>query len=163
MTGLGSRARRCVISDGRPPAQNGGRRHPERHFRRPDCRAGNWFADAVRLPRNRLRRFAHGWQLRLRLLLRLHQQPRVARPGDADATGDQSAPGVRAPLRRHRHQPGADVRARRLMYRRSILDLVGERTANSRQASARRTSASSTNISPRFAKSSSASSGPKKT
>ena len=61
--------------------------------------------DAVRLARARVRRFANGRQLRLRLLLRLHQQPRLARAGDADAAGDESAPGLRAAVRRHRYQP----------------------------------------------------------
>ena len=57
------------------------------------------------------------------------QQPRVARTGDADAPGNEPAPGVRAAVRRHRYQPSPEVRARRLRNRRSILDLVGERTA----------------------------------
>ena len=64
-------------------------------------------ADALPLARDRLRRLAHGRQLRLRLLVRLHQQPGLARTGDADAAGNEPAPGVRAPLRRHRHQPPA--------------------------------------------------------
>ena len=101
--------------------------------------------DPLRLARARLRRLAHGRQLRLRLLLRLHQQPRLARPGDADAAGDQSAPRVRAAVRRHRHQPRRRrSRARRLQHRRSILDLVVERTTSLPPTSGRPIGASST-------------------
>ena len=60
--------------------------------------------DALFLARARLRRLAHRRQLRLRLLVRLHQQPRVARSDDPDAARDQSAPRLRAAVRRHRHE-----------------------------------------------------------
>ncbi len=57
-----------------------------------------------------------------------------------------------------------DVRARRLRYRRSILDLVGERTAElSAEPRVRPTSESSTSTCRRSARSSSASSAPKTT
>ena len=113
--------------------------------------------------RARLRRLAHGRQLRFGLLLRLHQQPRVARPGDADAARDESAPGVRAAVRRHRHQPAAgDARAPAACTAAASSISSRERTdASSRRTSGRPTAASSTNISRRSARSSGASSRPK--
>ena len=81
--------------------------------------------DALRLARARLRGLADRRQLRFRLLLRLHEQHLLARTDHADAARDESAPGVRAPVRRHRHERPAGRRARAaLPHRRSILDLV---------------------------------------
>ena len=52
-----------------------------------------------------------GRQLRLRLQLRLHQQPVVAQRDHADAAGDQPARGLRAPVRRRRRPRSGDARA----------------------------------------------------
>ena len=101
------RARRRVVPDRRAPAKDRRRGHPERDLRRPGCRAAARLADALRLARDRLRRLTHGRQLRLGLFVRVHEQPRVARSGDADAPGNESAPRLRAAVRRHRHQPSS--------------------------------------------------------
>ena len=99
------RARGCVVPDRRAPEEDRRRRHPERHLGRPGCRAAPRLGDALRLARARLRRLAHGRQLRFRLFVCVHEQPRVARTGDADAPGNEPATGVRAAVRRHRYQP----------------------------------------------------------
>ena len=54
-----------------------------------------------------LRRLAHGRKLRLRILLRLYQQPGMAQSDDPDAARNQSAARVRAAVRRHRSKPVA--------------------------------------------------------
>ena len=63
--------------------------------------------DALPVARARVRRLADDRQLRFRLFVRLHQQPVVARPGHADAAGNESAPRLRAAVRRHRHERAA--------------------------------------------------------
>ena len=86
----------------------------------------------LRVARARLRRLAHGRQLRLGLLLRLHQQPLLARPDDADAAGDQPAAGLRAPVRRLDTSLDAGERARgACATARSILDFVARAHARS--------------------------------
>ena len=62
------RARRGVVPDRRAPAEDRRRRHPERHLRRSDRGAAARLGDALRLARDRLRRLAHGRQLRLRAI-----------------------------------------------------------------------------------------------
>ena len=101
------RARRRLLPDRRASEEDRRRRHPERHLRRSGRGAASRPADALLLARARLRRLADRRQLRLRLFLRLHQQPGLARTDDADAARDQSAPRLRAAVRRHRHQPVA--------------------------------------------------------
>ena len=158
------RARRRLVPDRRAPAKDRRRGHPERDLGRPGRRAAARLADALRLARDRLRRLTHGRQLRLGLFVRVHEQPRVARSGDADAAGNQSAPGIRAPVRRHRHQPSSrrpgappalpaqHPRPRRRAHGRAR-----------RRSRVRPTSASSTSICRRSARSSSASSAPRRT
>ena len=97
-------ARGRLVPHGRPSAKDRRRRHPERHLGRSDRGAAPGRAGALSVPRARMRRLADGGQLRFRLLVRLHQQPRLARPRDADASGDEPAPGLRAAVRRRRHQ-----------------------------------------------------------
>ena len=146
------------------PAQDRRRRHPERHLGRPDRGAAHRRRDPVRLARARVRRFADRRQLRFGLLLRLHQQPRVARTVDADAAGDQPAPRLRAPVRRHRHQPRRRRPARgacAIAAASSIWSASGRRSC--RPTSGRPTGASSTNTCRRSARSSSASSAPRRT
>ena len=76
-----------------------------------------------------LRRFAHGRQLRLRLQLRLHQQHLLARPDDADAARDEPAAWSSSACSATSTPASIPRRARAaLRKRRSILDLVGERT-----------------------------------
>ena len=70
--------------------------------------------DALPLARTRARRRAPGGRLRLRLLLRLHQQPGVAERDAAAAADARSARAVRAAVRRRRGaQPRRRGRARR--------------------------------------------------
>ena len=159
-----SRPRRRLVPDRRASPQDRGRRHPERHLGRPDRGAAHRRRDPVRLARARLRRLADRRQLRLGLLLRLHQQPRLARTDDADAARDQSAPRLRAPVRRHRHQPlagGARAAACAIAAASSIWSASGRRSC--RRRSGRPTSGSSTSTCPRSARSSSASSAPRRT
>ncbi len=158
------RARGGVVPDRRAPEEDRRRRHPERHLRRPDRGAAPGRGDALRLARNRVRRLAHGRQLRLRLLLRVHQQPGVARTGDADAAGDEPAPGLRAAVRRHRHQPrpgGPRAPAAAIAAASSTSSASARRS--SRPVSDRPTSGSSTSTCRPSARSSSASSGPRRT
>ena len=67
--------------------------------------------DPARLDRARLRGHTRRRQLRLRLQLRLHQQPGVAQRDDAAAARDQPARGVRAPVRRRRRSRSGDAGA----------------------------------------------------
>ena len=71
-----------AITRARPPRtspastpEDGRRRHPERHLGRSDRGRAHRQRHAVPLDRARLRRLAHRRQLRLRLQLRVHQQP----------------------------------------------------------------------------------------
>ena len=80
-----SRARGGRVPHRRARPQDGRRRHPERHLGRSDCRRAHRQRHALPLHRARVRRLAHGRQLRLRLQLRLHQQRLVAQPDLADA------------------------------------------------------------------------------
>ena len=105
------RARRRGVPDRRPLPQDGGRGHQERRLGRPDRRPPDRLADAARLDRAGLRGHAHRRQLRLRLQLRLHQQPVVAQRDHAAAARDQPARGVRAPVRRRRRSRSGDAGA----------------------------------------------------
>ena len=106
-----SRPRRRRVPDRRPLPQDGRRRHQERRLGRPDRRPPDRPADAPRLDRAGLRGHAHRRQLRLRLQLRLHQQPVVAQRDHAAAARDQPARGVRAPVRRRRRPRSGDAGA----------------------------------------------------
>ena len=103
------RSRACgrLVSHRRASPQDRRCRHPERHLRRSDRGTASCVADALRVARARMRRLAHRGQLRLRLFVCVHQQPRLARSGDPHAPGNEPAPGLRAAVRRHRHEPHA--------------------------------------------------------
>ena len=96
--------------------------------RGPDRRQQDRQPDALSLARSRPGRRAPGRRLRLRLLLRLHQQPGVAQRDAAAAADPRSARAVRAPVRQRRGAEPRSARARRRKYRRSILDFVTEDT-----------------------------------
>ena len=119
------RARRRLVPDRRPPAQDRGRRHPERHLGRSDRGAAPRRPDALPLARARLRRLAHGRQLRLRLLAaptrtawRGADRRRRCRRRRTRGSSSSGCSATSIPASRRRS------RARRLQHRRSILDLV---------------------------------------
>ena len=89
------------------PAKTAGKDIQSRHLGRPGGRRRHRLGHAAALARAGLRGLAHGRQLRLRLQLRVHQQPLLARAVDAESSGDQSARRVRAALRRRRHHAAA--------------------------------------------------------
>ena len=129
-------------------------RHQGRRLVRPARRQPDRQPDALPVARSRPRRRAAGRRLRFRLLLRLHQQPGVAQRDAAAAADSRSARAVRAAVRRRRGVHARGARAQRRINRRSILDFVTRRHAERCKAtSARPTSASSTNTSPRSARS----------
>ena len=101
-------------------------------------------ADALRLARARLRGHAHRRQLRLGLLLRLHQHLSWRTRDDAAAAGDEPAAGVRAAVRRRRRAgPGRRARSGSAAAR-SILDFVATTPRSLQRRSAAATGASST-------------------
>ncbi len=142
------------------PLQDRRRRLPARHLRRPDRGEGARQVHAAGVARARARAAAARRQLRLRLHLRLHVDV-VARTDQPAAGRNQSARGVRAPVRRRRQHgsesPHVQARAAeeraRLRHRQPV--------AAAADGSAPATSASSRSTSKRSATSSGASSWPK--
>ena len=82
-----------LLSHRRSAAQDHGR-HQGRHLLRPDCRQPDRQPDPIPLARTRPRRRAPGRRLRFRLLLRVHEQPRLAERDPAAAAGPRSARAV---------------------------------------------------------------------
>ena len=66
---------------------------------RPSRRERNRFEDTLQVARNRNGGFAPGRRLRLRLFLRVHEQPRLAQRNAATASDSQSAGSVRQAVR----------------------------------------------------------------
>ena len=86
----------------RHPGQEDHGRHQGEHFLRSDHREQDRARDAVRVARARHGRRAPGGRLRLRLFVRLHEQPRVAQRDPAAAADPRSARAVRAAVRHGR-------------------------------------------------------------
>ena len=103
-------------------------RHQGQRLVRPDRGQPDRQADAVPVARSRARRRAPGRRLRLRLLLRVHQQPGVAERDAAAAADSRSARAVRAAVRRRRGAHARSARAAPQINRRSILDFVTDDT-----------------------------------
>ena len=148
-----SRPLRRVLPHRRPGPEDD-RRHQGEHLLRPDHRQQDRPRDALRVARARHGRFAPGRRLRLRLFLRLHQQPGVAQRDAAAAADPRSARAVRAAVRhRRRAEPGGHRSRRRGTAAASWTSSPATRRS-CRRRSDRPTSASSTNTCRRFAKSS---------
>ncbi len=138
----------------RHPGQEDHRRHQGQHLLRPDRRQQDRARDALPVARARHGRLAPGRRLRLRLLLRLHQQPGVAERDAAAAADSRSARAVRAAVR---HGRGAERRRTPIAGRDTAAasSISSPPTRRScRRRSARPTSASSTSTCRRSAKSS---------
>ena len=90
---------------GCPPKLHRRRRRSRRHHLRPGGRAEMGRRDARAVAAARLRRLAHGRQLRHRFELRLHQQPLLERSRHAARRRGESALGVRTAVRHGRSEP----------------------------------------------------------
>ena len=86
----------------RHAGQEDDHRHQGQHLVRPDHRQQDRTRDALPVARARHGRLAAGGRLRLRLLLRLHEQPGVAQRDAAAAADARSARPLRAALRHGR-------------------------------------------------------------
>ena len=92
-------ARGGVLSHRRASEEDRRRRHQEQRLGGPDRGAAHRHGHAVSVARTGVRRLADRRQLRLRLQLRVHQQPLVAQRDGAQSAGNQSPPRLRAALR----------------------------------------------------------------
>ena len=103
-----SRPRARVVHDRRQGLQDRRRGSEARHLGRPDCRQRRRTRDAAAVARGRSRGSAAGRQLRQRLLVRVHLQPRVEDRDAAAAADLRSAHPLRASVRlRHRRAAGS--------------------------------------------------------
>ena len=119
--------------------------------------------DALPVAGSRTGRRAAGRRLRFRLLLRVHEQPRMAERNAAAASDSGPARAVRAPVRQRRGaSPEARARQAQVPPQHSRLRHRRHEEA-AKRTSDRPTGANWTNISPRFAKSSGRSRRPRTT